>query len=345
VADCLAADARRAGLEVELSPALPDRPNLLVRLAPRGRIRQRILLAPHLDTVGGEEVGGSLFIPRVQRGRMYGRGACDTKASVAAMMTALLELAGTKWRPQTTEVLFVGLVDEEYGQEGSRALLRQGYKADLAIVGEPTRLQVVTAHKGHLWLQLTTHGRSAHGARPELGRNAIHLMAQIVHGLMTRYAATLRRRRHPLLGHPTVNIGSIRGGGPPNIVPARCSLVIDRRVLPGETDASVIRELRRWLKQHRMAVKLARMKAAPCRPLATDPNNPWIRLFLRCAHRRTVGGVDFFSDAGVLAQGGIPSIVFGPGNIAQAHKPDEWIDLRQIEQAAAILRRFLEALP
>src|SRR5439155_25829377 len=164
----------RAGLEVELQPVLPKRSNLLVRLPAKGKARQRLLLAPHLDTVGGVEVPGALFTPRIKGGRVFGRGACDTKGSVAAMITALFELAEGRERPPHTEIVFAGLIDEESGQAGSRALASSVFKADLAVVGEPTRLKLVTAHKGALWLRLETHGKAAHGARPELGRNAVH---------------------------------------------------------------------------------------------------------------------------------------------------------------------------
>src|SRR5262249_47232869 len=150
----------------------------------------------------------TLFQPREKNRRLHGRGACDTKGSIAAMLTALLEVASSPRRPRESEITFAALVDEENGQQGSRALVREKFKADLAIVGEPTNLQIVTAHKGDLWLRLETFGTNAHGARPELGVNAVHEMARIVDLLEGKYAEALRRRRHPLLRHPTVNVGS-----------------------------------------------------------------------------------------------------------------------------------------
>ncbi len=197
VAEKLAKIAKGFRLEVELEEIRPDRFNLIVRLRPAKKVRRTILLAPHLDTVVAE---ASQLIPRRKNGRMHGRGACDTKGSVAAMFTALCELAEGRSRPQETEIIFAGLIDEENEQAGSRALAASGFRADLAIVGEPTKLKVVTAHKGSLWLQLATHGRAAHGATPHLGKNAVHEMARIVDLLETGYAARLRRRRHPLLG-------------------------------------------------------------------------------------------------------------------------------------------------
>jgi len=342
VADYLAAIAARAGLEVEFKPVFPARANLLARLGARGRMRQRVLLAPHLDTVNGTD---AQFTPRRSNGRLYGRGACDTKGSVAAMMIALCELANGRQRPRETEILFVGLVDEENGQAGSRALAAGGLKADLAVVGEATRLRLVTAHKGSLWLRLETRGRSAHGAEPDRWRNAILPMARIVELLQTAYAAELRRRRHWLLGSPTVSVGMIGGGTQPNIVPDHCEIQVDRRTLPGETEAGVLREMAALLRRNHLAASFVSSKLAPCLPLETDSRLPLIAQFLHSLGQAKPCGVNYFCDASVLAQGGIPSVVFGPGDIAQAHTADEWISLASLERARAMLLRFLQSLP
>jgi len=343
VAEFLATVAARGGLDVELQAALPQRANLIARLSPSRKIRQRILLAPHLDTVPA--AAEKQFLPRIQNGRLSGRGACDTKGSIAAMLGALCEIARSTQRPSETEIVFAGLVDEENTQAGARALVRGGLRADLAIVGEPTRLRVVTAHKGNWWFRLETRGKAAHGARPELGRNAVHAMAKIVDALETGYAKELRRRRHPLLGAATVNVGTICGGTQPNIVPDACAITVDRRTLPGETEAGVRRELSAFLAGKKLSAKFSGVKAAPCSPLETDPAIPLVRQFLKCAGQRRPVGVDFFCDAAVLAAGGIPSVVFGPGDIAQAHTVDEWISLVELERGRALLVRFLKSLP
>ena len=137
---------------------------------------------------------------------MHGRGTCDTKGSVAAFFTAFLDLARKGGRPKETEVLFVGLVDEEFGQAGSRMLAQKGPKGDLALAGEPTGLQVVTAHKGNLWLQLKTKGKSAHGSTPQHGRNAIEAMTPVLEFLFGEYPNDLKSRTHPLLGSPTLSV-------------------------------------------------------------------------------------------------------------------------------------------
>ena len=156
VATFLSDLARTSGLEVSLQPVVPGRSNLLARLRPKGTVKQRILLAPHLDTVGLPALD-ELLRPRIHAGRLHGRGACDTKGCVAAMFSALIAVAGSGRRPADTEVLFLGLVDEENGQLGSRHYARHGERGDLAVVGEPTRLEVVTAPKGDVWLELQTH--------------------------------------------------------------------------------------------------------------------------------------------------------------------------------------------
>ena len=343
MADFLATIAAQAGLDVEFQKVLLNRANLLARLCPSGKVRQRILLVPHLDTVGVAD--DTRFIPRRKQGRLYGCGACDTKASVAAMLEALCELARSRQRPHETEIIFAGVVDEENAQAGSRALVGGGFKADLAIVGEPTRLKLVTAHKGSLWLRLETRGKSAHGARPELGHNAVHAMARIVDALETDYAASLRKRRHALLGSATVSVGTIHGGTQPNIVPDSCAITIDRRTLPGETETGVRREIARFLARRKLKATFASEKLAPCLPLETDPDLPLVRRFLRCIHQHQPAGVHFFCDAAVLAEGGIPSVVFGPGDIAQAHTSDEWTSLKSLERAKDMLIRFLRSLP
>jgi acetylornithine deacetylase/succinyl-diaminopimelate desuccinylase-like protein len=371
VADFLATVAARAGLEIEFqkveftrwgerprepffadgklgsrgrSPHQNDlvRSNLIARLRPKNKIKQTILLAPHLDTVGAD---GTRFIPQRKNGRLHGRGACDTKGSVAAMLSALCELADSKSRPLETEIIFAGLIDEEHAQAGSRALAASGFKADLAIVGEPTKLQVVTAHKGSLWLELETRGKAAHGATPHLGKNAIHEMARIVDILETDYAAQLRQRKHKLLGSATVNVGTISGGTQPNIVPDFCKISVDRRTLPGETDSKVESEIAALLRAKNLSANISSAKLAPALPLETNHKLPLVQKFMKSVGQTKPLGVDFFCDAAVLSAGGIPSVVFGPGDIAQAHTADEWISLAQLERGKNLLLCFLNSLP
>ncbi len=341
LAEFLAATAAAAGLDIEFQEAAPGRANLLARWTPSGKVRQRILMAPHLDTVDATD---KQFTPFVLGDRLFGRGACDTKGSVAAMLGALCDLANGPRRLAHTEVVFAGLVDEEHGQLGSRALAKSGLHADLAIVGEPTRLKVLTAHKGSLWLRITARGRAAHGAWPEKGSNAVHAMSRIVEALETKYAASLKKRHHSILGSPTVNVGFIQGGTQPNIVPDSCHILVDRRTLPGETARGVLLELSALLAKHGLTARVEDEKVADCPPMETDPCLPAVAHFLRRTGQRGALGARYFCDAAVLSEAGIPSVVFGPGDIAHAHTANEWVSLRAVDRARRVLLHYFAGL-
>ena len=344
IAAKVADQARGAGLDVRLESVVPGRPNVIARLTPPGRPKHRILLAPHVDTVGFPSLDTQL-VPRVRDGKVFGRGACDTKGCVAAMLSALIRVTRSGSRPKNTEIQFVGFVDEENEQMGSRYHAQHHRPADLAIVGEPTRLEVVTAHKGDVWLRLKTTGRCAHGATPHLGRNAVHAMSKVVDLLETTYRQQLTRRTHPLLGTPTINVGAIRGGTQPNIVPDQCLIDVDRRTLPGETEAKVRRELRSLFRSEGVRVSFEPLRLSPCDPLETSPDLTWVQSLCRAARRSRTVGVHYFCDAAPLAKAGTPAVVFGPGDIAQAHTAEEWISIASLERGTDILERFLRSLP
>lgn len=342
VADYLKNRARKAGLEIETQATNSGRDNLIVRLKPLGQATHRIILAPHMDTVGGDL--DKIFRPTKKGERLHGRGACDTKGSVAVMFHAMEHLA-KRHRPANTEIVFIGFVDEECNQTGSRAFSKLKLKANLALVGEPTRCRVVTAHKGDLWLRLSTRGKAAHGARPELGRNAVHTMAKCIDAIETEYAQNLGKRRHPVLGHPTINTGIVRGGSQPNIVPDVCEADLDRRTLPGESFTTISREIGEVLKKRGLKARLTNVKGYTCPAMETDPTLPMVQQLMRTVRQTKPLGVDYYCDAANIAATGVPAIVWGPGDIAQAHTADEWISIRQLERGMDVLTRFLLSLP
>lgn len=336
--------ATQRKLPVSFQKVAAGRRNILIRLPPKKRVQNRIVLAPHMDTVTVDSADA--LIPQIQGERLYGRGACDTKGSIAAFLTALANLQRGPNRPESTEIVFVGLVDEENEQLGSRYFAEKySKKIDLAIVGEPTFNKVVTAHKGDVWLELETIGKSAHGANPHLGDNAVTQMARIVSLIEGPYAQKLAKITHPLLGSPTVNVGTIRGGTQPNIVPHQCVIRLDRRTLPGESMSTVKKELINLLNKAGLKARFRPARAAECRALETDPNQAFVPSLMAAAKQKAVIGVDYFCDASHLSAGGIPSVVFGPGKIAQAHTREEWISLRSLDRGVQILTRFLSSLP
>ena len=343
VATFLANYVKGLGVSIQRQAVLPGRRNILFRIKPMGKIKHRVMFAPHLDVVPAEE---NAFKPRIKNGRLHGRGACDTKGSVAAFFQAFCDLAKNGPLPNQTEVIFAGLVDEEFGQAGSRKLAQTGPQADLAIVGEPTGLKVVTAHKGNTWLQLTTKGVAAHGATPKNGKNAIEAMTPILKTLFHDYPKILNKRSHTLLGSPTLNIGKISGGTQPNIVPEYCIIDLDRRTIPGECEDSIKQELNiLFRKKNLPAPHFTLTRSVPCPPLDTNPNQPLVQSLLRATKKRKTHGVSYFTDASPIAMGGTPAVVFGPGNIAQAHARDEFINIEQLETGKKIVTKFLENLP
>ena len=334
--------AKASGIESKRMKVLPGRQNLILRLKPSGKVKSRIMLTPHMDVVPAVP---DAFTPKIKNGCLFGRGACDTKGSIASFFHAFLRLSKETNRPKNTEIIFVGLVDEEFGQAGSRALAQKGPQANLAIAGEPTNLKVVSAHKGNLWIRISTQGKAAHGSTPQHGTNAIDRMSPILKALTIDYPKLLTKKVHPLLGSPTISIGTIQGGSQPNVVPDSCKIDIDRRTIPGETEESVEREIKllfRKLKIKRPDFSATR--SVPCPPLDTDPSIPLVQSFLKASNRRTTIGVPYFTDASPISMGGTPALVYGPGNIAQAHSKNEWVSLKEVERAEQSIFRFISNL-
>ena len=342
IAQFLEGKANSSGIEYRRMKVLPGRENLVIRLKPAGKIKNKVMLTPHMDVVPATP---DAFVPKIKNGCLYGRGACDTKGSIASFFHAFLRLAKERNRPKNTEIIFVGLVDEEFGQAGSRTLAQKGPKANLAIAGEPTNLKVVSAHKGNLWIRLLTQGKAAHGSTPQYGSNAINNMSPILDTLTNEYPKLLSDRKHPLLGSPTISVGTIRGGSQPNVVPDSCEIDIDRRTIPGETDESVKKEMKNLFRKLKIkSPKFSATRSVPCPPLDTDPSLPIVQSFLKASNRRKTIGVPYFTDASPISMGGTPALVYGPGNIAQAHSKNEWVSLKEVEKAEQSIFRFLSNL-
>ncbi len=319
---------RKLSLDVEVQEVRPGRPNVIGHFASRGG-KRRVALAPHTDTVSVTGMTIDPFGGEVRDGKLFGRGACDTKGSVAAMLGALARcVRAGEFRAGDLDVDFCAVMGEETGSDGARALCARGYRADFAIAGEPTNCRAVHAHKGSLWFKVITRGKSCHASTPELGKNAVVKMAAVIPGLLdrSRWPAP-----DPVLGAPTINVGVIRGGSATNIVPDRCEVEVDRRLIPGEQADRVLADIR-----DRLGVEIEAVRECP--PLFTPADHPFIR-----ALDVPVCGAPWFCDAAVFAEHGIPAIAFGPGDIAQAHTADEFLELAELHRATEILERFLKS--
>lgn len=346
IARYLADRLKSLGLVPTITEVKPGRPNVLATV-PGNPGGFHLLFEAHMDTVPPSHGQAEPFTPRLDGDRLYGRGACDTKASIAAMFMALASALAVRERNATVSVAFT--MGEELGHEGVARLVASGFRPDAAVVGEPTGLDVVSAHKGVVRWKMVTTGRAAHSANPQAGCNAIVKMAAVIHALEGRLIPRLRERTHPLLGPPTLSVGRIEGGLQVNVVPDRCTIELDRRLLPGETWADVRRELEAVLaplcaEDPDLQVTIQEpYQNTPC--METPPDAAIVRIaeeaVRRIDGRHPARGVPFATDAAHLSAAGVPCVVLGPGHIAQAHTSTEYVEVQQVVKAAGIYREMM----
>ena len=334
------------GAQARLEEVLPERPNVIGRFPNRSTEVPRILLAPHLDTVG---VGGMIVDPfgaEIRDGKLYGRGACDTKGTMAAMLWALKEIGAEALGRLGAEVSFVAFCGEETAQPGSHHFAgRYGGEYDFAVVGEPTDCDIVHKHKGVVWATLTSRGTAAHGSKPELGDNAIMKLLPLLQALDTEFRERLRAPEFadPVLGTPTLNIGQLHGGTRTNIVPDACRAMLDIRITPALAaagPAAMLRDFVAGFGGGEIEFELDLETSA----LDTDADNPFVKKLTGLPSDPKCVGASWFCDAAVLAQAGIPGVAAGPGSIDQAHTKDEWIDLGALREGVEFYKNFLLAL-
>jgi acetylornithine deacetylase/succinyl-diaminopimelate desuccinylase family protein len=333
------------GIEVWEQEVFPGRPNVIARLPGRDGSR-RVILEAHTDTVSVQGMSIPPFEPRVEDGRLYGRGSCDTKAGLAAMMHAVASLHEEGVQPPC-DVWLAATVDEEFSYRGVVKLC-EGLTGQAALVAEPTGLRAVIASKGVLRWRIVVRGKAAHSGKPHLGVNAINHMARIVLAIEEDHQR-LAAQAHPLLGPATVNVGVIRGGVQVNFVPDACAIEIDRRLLPGEKVAGVLAQYQNLidalLAQHPTLDAVMEPPMLTDEALETAADSAPARLagalLAEMGLDGTLCGVPFGSDASKLSREGIPSLVFGPGSIDQAHAAVEFVEVAQVERALEFYREFI----
>lgn len=342
----------RLGLPWERVTVEPGRDNILARLDGDGDAL--VVFEAHQDTVPVEGMAIEPFTPNIRDGRIYGRGSCDIKGGMAAMLAAVARLKGDRPRGMPTVVMACS-VNEEYGVSGAQSLaetLTRGQsriiprRPDGVIVAEPTLLDVVVAHKGIARWKCHTRGRAAHTSQPQLGDNAIYKMTRVIQAFKRYHDEVVPTlREHALCGRPSVCVGTIAGGISVNTVPDRCTIEIDRRVIPGEDPQEAYDRLVAYVTEQADVEGVE--QESPYRQVGglSDETNGALAEQLAAAARHVRGacakiGVPFGTDACVLAPTGVPTVVFGPGSIDQAHTKDEWLDLSQLQLAVEILVQF-----
>jgi acetylornithine deacetylase len=333
------------GFRVEVHDAAPHRPNVVARLgAPGGRT---LMFNGHLDVVGVEGMRHAAFAADERDGRLYGRGSADMKAGVAAMCAAA---ALARDGLTHGELIVCAVADEEYASRGTRALVERGVRAEAAIVAEPTGLAIMPAHRGFVWAALTFHGRAAHGSRYEVGVDAIRHAGLVLAELDALDTGALVHRTHPLLGHASLHAALISGGEGMSTYPDRCELKIERRTMPGETPSRIMAELEAVCARVRerrpeLHVDLSLLLAQSPSDVGLDA--PVVHALRDALDHEAVPvrveGMSAWTDCAILNDAGIPAICFGPGDIALAHGPEEYVEVEQIRRATAVLQRMARA--
>jgi acetylornithine deacetylase len=319
-AEFVAAWSRDRGLEVEVVG--DERPSVIAIKRGSGGGRS-LLLNGHLDTVGVVGMEAPLE-PRVEDGRLYGRGSYDMKGAVAAALLVVAELDELRG-----DVIVTAVADEELGSIGTEAVLERVH-ADAAIVVEPTELEVAVAHRGFVGFEVETAGVAAHGSRSDLGIDAIAKMGPVLVALERLQEELQERPRHPLVGGPSVHASLIEGGQELSSYPARCVLMGERRTIPGETVADVESELRDIAGD-------AVVRIGPSRePYEAPLRDPFVELVRSTAGVDEPVGALFWTDAALIAAAGIPTVLFGPVG-AGAHAAVEWVDLASLERLREVV--------
>jgi acetylornithine deacetylase ArgE len=334
---------RGLGVRYERQRIADHRENIVAHLEFPGAPRT-LLFEAHQDTVPTDNMTIDPFGAKIADGKLSGRGACDIKGGMAAMLAAFARLARERPR-NASNVIMACTVDEEFTFLGVQRLV-QGLRADMAIVAEPTQLQIVKAHKGTTRWMLHAQGKSCHSSSPEKGINAIYRMGKLL-GAIEQYANELRASRNdPLLGPPTLSVGRIEGGTSVNTVPDRCWIEIDRRILPGEEPQAAWRDfIDNLRKQPELNFEYEVAPPWLASPALGAEHSADVIARLGAAIAQIIGkfsviAVPYGTDASTIALAGIPSVVFGPGDIAQAHTADEWVSVDEVAQASEILYRL-----
>jgi acetylornithine deacetylase len=344
IAERVAAELRASGIsDVQVSAVAPGRPNVF-GVIDSGRPGPSLMLCGHSDTVGVQGMTAP-FDPVVRDGKLFGRGAQDMKGGVAAILGAARRLASSP-AGLAGRVIVAIVADEEYASIGADAAVKD-WKADAAIVAEPTDLAIGIGHKGFEWVELETQGVAAHGSRPDDGVDAILMMGRVLGELDALERAFIAGPLHPLLGRPSLHASLIEGGRELSTYPDRCALSVERRTVTGEPPESLLREVSGILERLRAADPRFHASARPSfsrSPYLTPEGHALPRL-LRDALGRptTVGAMSFWTDAAILGAAGMASVVFGPGG-AGLHGVDEYVRLDEVlacrEALVAVARRF-----
>ncbi len=348
IAKYLAKYLEELEFKVEWDETTKGRPSVIGTFGPDDPGRT-LLFEAHIDTVGIAGMVRPPFEAQVENGRMYGRGTCDDKGPMAAALWALRQDVLPALADSGCRVIFVGAMGEEKGNEGAERLVEQGLRADEAIILEPTDLNIIHAHKGALWFSIDVTGVAAHGSNPDIGLNAIYGMERVMAMLRQQAEEDAGRLQNPSVGLPTLSINTISGGEELNIVPATCSIKVDRRTVPEEDSRAIIDRVHiglEELKREGCFLEYAVNVFKDAKPFHTRSDSGLVR---RLSDSISATGIAskcetaaWYSDAGPFSGVCRETVVFGPGSIKQAHTSEEYIELGSLEAGCRVLSEFLK---
>jgi acetylornithine deacetylase len=335
-----------ARIDCERQTVAAGRDNVIGIVQPTRKRANGVMLNSHMDTVPVDNMSIDPFDPVIENGCVFGRGSCDAKASIAAILSAVIDYANRSER--LSPVVFAAMADEEFAFSGAWKLIEKSWPVAACVVGEPTLLRRVIAHKGIVRWRIGVHGVSAHGATPELGRSAVYDGARVALALEEYAEQLAQREAHPMLGHPTLNVGKVIGGQSVNIVPDKCVFELERRLLPGEQGRQALDDCEEFLRGRvGPAVELSFEEPYLVDPgMETAPNAEIVSALGQAQHAtlgcaKELAGAHYGTDGSKLAKVAIQTVVCGPGDIAQAHTANEFVAVEQVELATRMYAHLL----
>jgi len=333
IAAFVASWLRDAGLEVEIVEPVPGRPSVVGTLRGSGGGRS-LMLNAHMDTVGAGGMADA-FSPVLREGRVYGRGAYDMKASLAAIMVTAREASRLRLKG---DLIVTAVADEEVASLGTSAVLEK-FRAEFGIVTEPTELRLCIAHKGFVWLEVETQGVAVHGSRADHGVDAIAHMGRVLTGVLELDSRLRHGPRHGLLGTGSLHASLIEGGQEMSTYPAHCTAKLERRTVPGEDGALSLREINELLGDEpgRARILLERP------PSEIPADHPLSRAVAQAAGDPVIIGVAYWMDMALMNAAGVPTVAFGPEGEGE-HADVEWVDVASVEKCVEVYLRVAEVL-
>lgn len=354
LAEFMARELQSYGFSSRLVEIAPKRANVIASYQGR-RAGRTVLLNGHMDVVPTGDVALWKYDPfsaTLKGGKIFGRGSVDMKGGLAAAMVAARAFINTHGDDFAGKIILTGVIDEENAGLGTKSLVEDGIRADMAIIAEPTDGMIYRAHKGVLWFEITTKGVSLHSSQVKTGTavNAIYKMTKVVNAL-ENYLSELEKRKDSLVGNPTISVGMIKGGTKTNVVADSCTVTVDRRLLPNESPKKALDEIRKILSdlskkdkklQTEIRVVLEREGAI------VEPNEEIVKITMDAAKEvtgkspRVTGCIATTDMAFLVNQGKIPTVVYGPGSLEQAHIANEFVEVGELVKAAKVYASVFE---